>query len=122
MEDITMTLGMMTTDIEQRIDFNAMREYKMARIQDQLEKNNLGAILCFDTDNIRYTTATNLGEWNRDKSIRYCVVPRGGEPVLFELGTGQAWKKALCPWLKKENIRPGVGWFRGSNGLAVKTR
>lgn len=113
-----MTLGVMATDVEQRIDFDAMRKYKFERIQAQLEDKDLGAIVCFDPDNIRYLTSTVLGEWSRDKYVRYCVVPRGGNPVLFEVGSAALVKKQLCPWLEQENIVPGGGWNRGANDPA----
>ena len=90
-----MTLGMMATDAERRIDFEAMRRFKLQRLQKQLEAKDLGAIICFDPDNIRYVTSTAIGEWSRDKYVRWCVVPRGGEPVLFELGSAGQVKREL---------------------------
>ena len=33
-----MTLGMMATDVEQRIDFDAMRKYRLQRAREQIEK------------------------------------------------------------------------------------
>jgi len=108
-----MTLGTMATDVEKRIDFDALREYRLARAREQMEKYDLGALLCFDLDNIRYITNTNLAEWARGKYMRWCVLPREGEPVLFEMGTAAVAKRELCPWLKPENIRVATPWFRG---------
>ncbi|MFH0725585.1 MAG: Xaa-Pro peptidase family protein [Pseudomonadota bacterium] len=113
-----MTLGLMASDVEQRIDFEAMRTYKLERVKKQLEEKNLGAIVCFDPDNARYVSSTTLCEWNRDKFIRFCVMPRGGSPVIFELGSAGAVKKQLCPWIKPENVRPGIGWLRGCSSPA----
>jgi Xaa-Pro aminopeptidase len=110
-----MTLGTMATDVEQRIDFDAMRRYRLARAREQMEKHDLGALLCFDNDNIRYITSTNLAEWARGKYVRWCVLPRGGEPVLFEIGTAAIVKRELCPWLQPENVRPSTPWMRGAN-------
>jgi len=110
-----MTLGMMATDVEQRIDFDAMRKYRLARAREQMEKYDLGALLCFDQDNIRYITSTHLSEWTRGKYFRWCVLPRDGEPVLYEVGTAAIVKRELCPWLKPENIRPSMPWHRGAN-------
>jgi Xaa-Pro dipeptidase len=110
-----MTLGIMATDVEQRIDFDALRAYKLQRVRDQLEEKDLGALLCLDMDNIRYLTSTHLAEWARDKFVRWCVLPRGGEPVLFELGSAAKVKRELCPWLKPENIRVATPWARGAN-------
>ena len=114
-----MTLGTMATDVEQRIDFDAMRRYRLARARAQMEKYDLGALLCFDNDNIRYITGTHLAEWTRGKYFRWCLLPRGGEPVLFEVGTAAVVKRHLCPWLKPENIRLAVTWNRGANVRAV---
>jgi len=114
-----MTLGSMATDVEQRIDFDALRAYKLQRARDQLEEKDLGALLCLDMDNIRYLSSTHLAEWARDKFLRWCVLPRGGELVLFELGSAAKVKRELCPWLKPENIRPATPWARGANLKAV---
>jgi Xaa-Pro aminopeptidase len=38
-----MTLGTTATDVEQRIDFDALRAYKLQRVRDQLEEKELGA-------------------------------------------------------------------------------
>jgi Xaa-Pro dipeptidase len=114
-----MTLGMMATDVEKRIDFAVMREYKLRRAQEQMERYDLGALLCFDMDNIRYITSTHLAEWARDKYVRWCVLPREGDPVLFELGTAAVAKRMLCPWLKPENVRSARPWSRGANIRSV---
>jgi len=109
-----MTLGMMATDVEQRIDFSAMGKYKLDRVQQQLTKYGLGAIMCLDVDNIRYAASTYVGEWARDKWVRWCIIPREGEPVMFELGLPCESKKELCPWIKPENIRNATPWARGA--------
>ena len=57
-----MTYGMMSTDVEQRIDFDALRKYKAQRVQAQLGKKDIGAVLCLDPDNIRYATSTHLAD------------------------------------------------------------
>ena len=114
-----MTLGMMGTDTELRIDFEKMRRYKLTRIQEQLAAYELGAVLCFDPDNVRYATSTGLGEWSRDKFVRWCVVPREGDPYLFEIGSAQEVKRALAPWIPSDHVRPGGGWLRGASSPAV---
>ena len=117
-----MTLGMMASDVEQRIDFEALRAYRLGRAREQMEKYDLGALLCFDQDNIRYITNTHLAEWARGKYWRWCLLPRDGEPVLFEVGTAATVKRVLCPWLKPENIRPAMGWMRGANVRAANRK
>mgnify|MGYP001827326140 CR=1 FL=1 len=117
-----MTLGMMASDVEQRIDFEALRAYRLGRAREQMEKYDLGALLCFDQDNNRYITNTHLAEWARGKYWRWCLLPPEGEPVLFEVGTDATVKRVLCPWLKPENIRPAMGWMRGANVRAANVR
>ncbi len=114
-----MTLGTMATDVERRIDFDAMRAYKLQRVREQMEKHDLGALLCMDQDNIRYITSTHLAEWTRGKYFRWCLLPREGEPYLFEVGTATVVKRELCPWLKPENIRVSTPWNRGANVRSV---
>ncbi len=57
-----MTLGTMATDCEIRIDYDKLRKERLSRANDQLKKDGLGALLCFDPDAIRYITSTRLGE------------------------------------------------------------
>ena len=114
-----MTLGTMATDVEMRIDFDTMRKYRLQRARDMMEKYDLGALVCFDNDNIRYITSTNLHEWTRGKYFRWCVLPRDGEPYLFEVGTAAIVKRQLCPWLEPDNIRPSMPWHRGANPAAL---
>ncbi len=40
-----MTLGMMATDVEQGIDFQAMREYSLRRVREQMDRYDLAALL-----------------------------------------------------------------------------
>lgn len=117
-----MTLGMMASDVEQRVNFDAMRKYRLARAREQMEKYDLGALLCFDQDNIRYITNTHLAEWARGKFWRWCLLPRDGEPILYEVGTAAVVKRELCPWLKPENVRTAVTWNRGANVREVNVK
>jgi len=114
-----MTLGTMATDVEQRIDFAALRAYRLGRAREQLAKNDYGAYLCFDLDNIRYITGTALAEWTRGKWVRWCLLPREGDLVLWEKSSAAAVKRQLCPWIKPENIRTSIEWKHGANPHAV---
>jgi len=49
--------------------------------------SSLGAVLLFDQNNIRYVTSTHIGEWARDKSARCALLPREGDPVLWDFGS-----------------------------------
>ena len=45
-----------------------------------MEKHDLGALVCFVGENIRYITSVFQGNWKTNIYIRYCVLPRDGEP------------------------------------------
>ena len=74
-------------DWEQRIDFPRLRRERLERAKAALERSQLGAVLLFDPNNIRYVTSTHIGEWARDKNARYALLPRGGDPVLWDFGS-----------------------------------
>ena len=50
--------GVMGVDWEVRVDFERLRQYRIARVREQLEAHGLGALLLFEMSNIRYASAT----------------------------------------------------------------
>lgn len=108
-----MTLGTMATDCEIRIDYEKLRRDRLAKANDQLKKDGLGALLCFDPDAIRYITSTKLNDWTNNKLARACLLAADREPILYEIGSAIRTKEALCPWMRGR-IFPFVGGFRGS--------
>ena len=55
----TATRGTMSVDWEQRVDFDRLREERLAKLRAKLEESDLGALLAFDFGNIRYMTGTH---------------------------------------------------------------
>ena len=108
-----MAWGIQGVDFELRVDYDRLRRERLAKAKAAMEKAGLGALLCLDPNNVRYITSTHLGEWSRDKFTRYCVLPRGGEPVLFDFGSAVKVKKLYNPWIA-DRVRPAVGWMRGA--------
>ena len=70
------TRGTMGVDWEARVDFERLRDARLARLHAELERSSLGAVLAFDFSNIRYASATHIGTWAMDKLIRFCLVTR----------------------------------------------
>ena len=58
--------GRMAVDFEERVNFDRLRDYRIGRAKQALKASGLGAILCFDNNNIRYVTGSVIGEWARD--------------------------------------------------------
>ena len=108
------TYGTMAVDWEQRTDFDRLRRERLARATEHLERSELGALLCFDMANIRYITATHIGTWAMDKLIRFCLLTRDGEPIIWDFGSAARHHKLFNPWLKEENSRAGISTLRGS--------
>jgi Xaa-Pro aminopeptidase len=104
----------MAVDWEQRIDFDRLRSDRMAKAQAALRETDLGALLLFDPNNIRYVTSTHIGEWARDKNARFCLLPREGDPVLWDFGSAARHHQLYAPWLPPENFRGGVSPMRGA--------
>lgn len=108
-----MTLGTIATDCEIRIDYEKLRRERLKKANDQLKKDRLGALLCFDPDAIRYITSTKLNDWTNNKLARACLLAVDKAPILYEIGSAIRTKEALCPWMKGR-IFPFMGGFRGS--------
>jgi Xaa-Pro dipeptidase len=103
----------MATDCEIRIDYEKLRRERLKKANDQLKKDRLGALLCFDPDAIRYITSTKLNDWTNNKLARACLLAVDKAPILYEIGSAIRTKEALCPWMKGR-IFPFIGGFRGS--------
>jgi Xaa-Pro aminopeptidase len=98
------------TDWQARVDFDRLRRDRLARARMMMDKHDLGALVCFVGENVRYITSVYQGNWKNNIFIRYCVLPRGGDPVLFETaGSDLECAKIDAPWLKG-NIRPAITW------------
>ncbi len=68
------TYGTMAVDWENRVDFDRLRRERLARAKDLLSKSEMGALLCFDMNNVRYLTATHIGTWAQDKANRFTLL------------------------------------------------
>jgi Xaa-Pro dipeptidase len=104
----------MAVDWEKRIDFDRLRGDRLARARAALERSELGAVLLFDQNNIRYVTSTHIGEWARDKSARCVLLPRTGDPVLWDFGSAARHHQLYAPWLPAASWRAGVTSMRGA--------
>jgi Xaa-Pro aminopeptidase len=106
--------GLMNVDWEERVNTERLRTYRFARAREALEASELGALLLFDFNNIRYVTSTHIGEWARDKMTRFALLTRGGEPHLWDFGSAAKHHRQNCPWLPPENVRGGMIGLRGA--------
>jgi Xaa-Pro aminopeptidase len=104
----------MNVDWEERWNVERLRAYRLGRARDALAASDVGAILLFDFNNIRYVTSTHIGEWARDKMTRYALLTRGGDPHIWDFGSAAKHHRLNCPWLRPENIHAGMVGLRGA--------
>ena len=84
-------------DWEQRLDFPKLRKERLDRAKASLERSDLGAVLLFDPNNIRYVTSTHIGEWARDKNARFALLMRGAEPKSQRIGSAAKHHQLFAP-------------------------
>ena len=106
--------GRMNVDFEERVNFDRLRRYRIARARSAIDSSGLGAVLCFDTNNIRYITSSVIGEWARDKICRYALLTGSAEPYLWDFGSAATHHRLFSPWLKPERCKAGMLGLRGS--------
>jgi Xaa-Pro aminopeptidase len=104
----------MAVDWEQRVDFARLRSERTAKVRTALDGSELGALILFDMNNVRYSTATHIGNWARDKLFRCVLVMRGHDPILWDIGSAARTHQAFAPWNDKANWRAGISSWRGS--------
>jgi Xaa-Pro aminopeptidase len=108
-------LGITGVDFEERVDYRRLHRYRLGRVKQALEKSELGALLVFDVNNIRYCTSTKIGEWERDKLCRWALITRtSNDPILWDFGSAAVHHKLYTPWLKPENCKAGLIGLRGT--------
>ncbi|MBM4260240.1 MAG: aminopeptidase P family protein [Deltaproteobacteria bacterium] len=115
------TFGLMAVDWEERVNIERLRQERLARVKNALKRSELGSLLCFDMNNIRYITATHIGTWAMDKLVRFSLLPQDDEPILWDFGSAARHHQIYCPWLG-ERSRAGISTLRGAtnpgSGLA----
>ncbi|MEM9635207.1 MAG: Xaa-Pro peptidase family protein [Pseudomonadota bacterium] len=90
-------------------DLDAIRSYRLQRIRQQLEQQDLSAAILCDPLNVRYATdATNMQVWCTHNAVRYTFVALEGPVIAFDFHN--------CEHLSAHNIlvdemRHGVPWF-----------
>ncbi|MCB0907180.1 MAG: aminopeptidase P family protein [Nocardioidaceae bacterium] len=95
----TGTSGTNAVDWEQRVDFDRLRDERLARLKRQLAASELGAVLAFDFSNIRYMSSTHIGTWAMDKLIRFALLTRNTDPIVWDFGSAAKHHALYNPWL-----------------------
>ena len=106
--------GHMGVDYEQRVNFDRLRQYRLARADAALKTSGCGAFLLFDFYNIRYTTQTWIGGALGDKMTRYALLTADHGPRLWDFGSAARHHRLYSPWLKPADCHAGMLGLRGA--------
>ena len=106
----TASWGMMAKDWEKGIDYDRLRKQRLARAQEAIRHAGLGGVIAFNFDNVRYITGTHIGEWARDKFMRYALCPVQGPPFLWE--PAPPAKRLSSPWIA-DNVSAPISTMQG---------
>ncbi len=109
--------GVLAVDWETRVDFERLRQHRLARTRQLMEEEGLGALLLFETSNIRYTTATQIGYWAFNKGERWALVTREGRPRIWDFGSAAKAHRLQLPHMyDTENSIGGNTGLQGAIG------
>ncbi|AXL49980.1 aminopeptidase P [Paraburkholderia caffeinilytica] len=97
-----------------------VRTHRLARVREQLHKNNCPAILLYDPVNIRYATDTsNMQIWTGRNPSRYVMVFADGRVIAWEFHSCEHVWDGLNLDLE---MRSAVGWTFFSAGTEAGRR
>jgi Xaa-Pro aminopeptidase len=104
--------GIQAVDWEVRVDFERLRQYRLDRARHALQASDLGALLLFETSNIRYVTGTQIGYWAFNKGERYALLTPTGRPRIFDFGSAAKAHRLQLPHMYDQTNSVG-----GNTGL-----
>jgi Xaa-Pro dipeptidase len=109
--------GVMAVDWEERVDFERLRQYRLDRVRQMLDEFDLGAVLLFETSNIRYASATHIGYWAFNKGERWALVTRTSRPRVWDFGSAAKAHRLQLPHMyDKSNSIGGNTGLQGAIG------
>ena len=110
------TFGTNLVDWEERVNVDRLREERLGRLKASLDASDLGALLTFDFHNIRYMSSTHVGTWAMDKLIRFALLARGSEPIVWDFGSAARHHQLYNPWLDHSNAHVDHGGHEPHHG------
>jgi len=104
---------------EDQINYDRMRMYRLKRVLEQIQKNDVGACILFDPINIRYATdSRNMSLFTMHELVRFVFISADGKVILFDYPKSEHLSEHLCTI---DEIRNVVSWdFFSANNLVDK--
>lgn len=99
-------LGQTNSLSEKGVDLNRMRQMRLAKVQEAMAAQDIGALLLTDIINIRYVTGVSVMPlWTATNLAHYVFVPVEGSPVIFEFSDALFRAEEFWP-----DVRPAYYW------------
>lgn len=96
-----MSFGKMGTDREERINYPRMRDYRLARAKEQMEKHGIGCLISWDAWDIRYISSAYVTIPTRWTEGQCVILPRNGDPYVYATTSFSPYRmREEMPWLK----------------------
>src|SRR5271165_5438518 len=89
----TASWGMMAKDWEKGIDYDRLRNQRLARAQEAIRHAGLGGVIAFNFDNVRYITGTPYRRMGARQIHTLCALS-GPRPAIL-VGPGAAGQTHL---------------------------
>ena len=106
--------GIQAVDWETRVDYDRLRRHRLDRAKQALDASTLGAVLVFETSNVRYLTGTHIGTWGYNKTERWALLTRQGTPWIWDFGSAAVNHRLHSPWLDPSQSRGGNTGLQGA--------
>lgn len=98
-------------------NLEAMREFRLNRLVEEIRRNDYAGLLCFDPLNIRYATdTTNMQLWVAHNPSRACFVSADGYVILWDYANCQHLSAHLP---RVREVRTGASFFYFVSGERV---
>jgi len=110
--------GIQSVDWEERVNWDRLKEYRLARIRMAMDQYDLGALLLFETSNIRYLTSTHIGYWAFNKGERYALITRNGDFRIWDFGSAAKAHRLQHPSMNPAQSIGGNTGLQGAIGPA----
>ncbi len=99
-------------------DMLALRQYRFARVKEQLRERDYAGVLLFDPINIRYATdSANMQLWVTHNQARCCFIATEGAVVLFDFHNCQHLSQHL-PLIDEVRNMTSFFYFLGGSRCA----
>jgi Xaa-Pro aminopeptidase len=99
--------GQFRVDYEQRPDPHDLREQRIARVREEMEKAGVQALLCWKDENVRYLTGLRAQIIaGKSAVLNGCLLAPDVPPILLASGGEVPRAEIVMPWIEEVHAVP----------------